>query len=924
MKHIVIIGTILFGISLPNNGMLTVAETALLVLESDPFNTPLIYGGWVKRNYEPRTPPEDIEHSHVLSTMKAVHPIKVDGQLNEQDWSEAESIRGLRYLSAGKGGRKKKFYALEETLVRAWMDDASGVIWTTYTGEYMPEETPDEETVVKVLYDAKGVYFGFLCNDPQLLKEKRKDKELQELLDGHAIQIDMDINQFYIDDFKQQSHVYFSSYSADPFVKKRAVKPGSIFWEAGEWQARTYIGDGFWSMEVFFPYSGLRLTPDFSKDWLINFTRMHGSSRERTAWIPITGYRFGSKNKWGLLKGIDADYNDFFWSMEKIAVDFWNGDENHRMSASVSNHSPLEKEVTITVKAWGDGPGNVKYSSENFRIPGGNTSKIHLNYASPVKGNHNIAVQISDPETGFTLCESRKYPVQIHQQVQSLSMEMGINEYEQAAFTLMALHPVSDIRIEPGDLKSGTAVLPAENIQVCAVNYLNPVRRGEYYAASSYDREEFLPEMIEEVHGKLNLNADEGRHIWIKVNSHDVEPGTYEGTIRIKTSQHEITIPLQVIIWPVRLPETLPVLSFPFGYLPWPESLARKYGAVLKSNRINVVCFEFPYVEDGQIAWRKYHFKERLRLAHELGFKVEIRADNVIDRYRIGSYADNHGDFKEYIRQIRDCLHRTGFSYTDYCFLPTNEPRPDDPEFELFRLIRAVDPDIRLMANLNKTAINLSEIRDYVDYWCLATQHPVQIWNNTGYIGKVLKSPEQVDFLRRQQQGGDKIFPYHNTWRIALKPERVLEYRSAFWYVWKYQLDGFSSAVTGRIEEYPVNVPEEELTRGQGGVLNPAEEQPLGWYLFVRHDGHDFDVISSKRLEAWRDGAEDYLYLYVLKDLVDRCRDLGFQEAANEAENMMIEAVRMIHFDSYNWELYNDIKRRIAGEIIRLQKLVGG
>jgi len=82
-------------------------------------------------------------------------------------------------------------------------------------------------------------------------------------------------------------------------------------------------------------------------------------------------------------------------------------------------------------------------------------------------------------------------------------------------------------------------------------------------------------------------------------------------------------------------------------------------------------------------------------------------------------------------------------------------------------------------------------------------------------------------------------------------------------------------------------------------------------------------VLSCKRLEAWRDGIQDYLYLLILDDLLDRAEASGkpdLQAMAREGRATVDDVIEEIRLHTDVHYAYDNAKRRCALEIVRLMQ----
>ena len=98
----------------------------------------------------------------------------------------------------------------------------------------------------------------------------------------------------------------------------------------------------------------------------------------------------------------------------------------------------------------------------------------------------------------------------------------------------------------------------------------------------------------------------------------------------------------------------------------------------------------------------------------------------------------------------------------------------------------------------------------------------------------------------------------------------------------------------------------------------------------VVYDGGDAPVdavgeplIPSRRWEAWREGVEDYEYLYTLDSLIRRARDLQLPIGLwKKAESVLKESVTEVLANEDNADKVYEARRRLTEEIQKLGERV--
>ena len=189
-----------------------------------------------------------------IKAYRAVSDIKIDGELTEPDWQEAQRIYHLVQFEPDEG---------------------------------MPMTQPTE---VKVLYDDKNLYFGFICYDNNLSKmvanEMRRDAPL----------FDNDNVFVLLDTYNDQRSGFLFRLNPLGAMEDIAVMDNGDSrnenWDA-VWECRAKINESDWSAEIAIPFSQLRFKKSNDVVWGVNFGRSLQRNHEEGTWVPVpSAYRW--------------------------------------------------------------------------------------------------------------------------------------------------------------------------------------------------------------------------------------------------------------------------------------------------------------------------------------------------------------------------------------------------------------------------------------------------------------------------------------------------------------------------------------------------------------------------------------------------------------------------------------------------------
>ena len=184
-----------------------------------------------------------------MRAFRISEPLKIDGHLEEAAWQEAEAAEGFTQRDPVEGA------------------------------------PASERTWVRVLYDARKIYFGFMCYDSEpekiVANEMRRDSDLEE----------NDSVEILMDPYNDRRGGFF--FRVNPLGAKEDKLVGdegrSTYrdWN-GLWEAKARIVEQGWQVEIAIPFSQLRFRSDGDMVWGINFGRNIRRKNEEAHWVPIS------------------------------------------------------------------------------------------------------------------------------------------------------------------------------------------------------------------------------------------------------------------------------------------------------------------------------------------------------------------------------------------------------------------------------------------------------------------------------------------------------------------------------------------------------------------------------------------------------------------------------------------------------------
>ncbi len=215
-----------------------------------------------------------------IACITARQPVRVDGWLNEVEWSRADSITSL------------------------------------YMIEPVVNGTPSFRTIVKILVTPKDIYLGIKCFDDQpegiVAFSKVRDSELEN----------EDYIKVILDTYRDGRNGYI--FAINPFAARYDAlvsfngESENPNWD-GAWDAQTQINGDFWSAEIRIPVSTLTYNRSLDS-WGFNIERRVQRFLEVNRWSGISmDYKIGQTRHAGLITEL-PDFNPGIGLTPRLSV----------------------------------------------------------------------------------------------------------------------------------------------------------------------------------------------------------------------------------------------------------------------------------------------------------------------------------------------------------------------------------------------------------------------------------------------------------------------------------------------------------------------------------------------------------------------------------------------------------------------------
>lgn len=426
------------------------------------------------------------------------------------------------------------------------------------------------------------------------------------------------------------------------------------------------------------------------------------------------------------------------------------------------------------------------------------------------------------------------------QTVPSIHMEAARGEGESVQLVVRPGTNTEIMGLTVSELNSGTATIPASSWRTYLLEYQDRPNALSLYTGCSRipDKLSRLSEMF-----PIRLKADENQPIWLTVQvPRKIPAGIYRGTITLTLSNAVRKIPVEVKVWNFELPETSPCRAF--GLL-WssPQSHRKELLKLLSEYHVAATTNS-----GGQKELRQYFDGRELRLpdnfstAEEAVKKLHMNAI-VVPYLFLGAWDWKPGkkvhflgldpetqEFEKklsaYLGSVQKQLKEKGILKEAFAYLWDEVTAPHYP------LMR------RTTEILHRAAPGLKTM-------CVGAPDPEVIrWNDIICVGSVGTwwGPEAEKIIREAKKNGKEFWIYLNG-ETFVPDNPALTTRLT---PWRSRIRGISGYLQWSMD---YSWKSSFASQGHVWLLYPTSGTP----------------VASVRLEYFRDGIEDYMYLEMLK-----------------------------------------------------------
>jgi len=488
--------------------------------------------------------------------------------------------------------------------------------------------------------------------------------------------------------------------------------------------------------------------------------------------------------------------------------------------------------------------------------------------------------------------------------LKELDIRLWQNEYESAAFNIVNC--------------SGEAITTAVSISPLMgpagkkvdSNKTFTVRRAIYVKGSTVGS--IADALVLQAERPFTLQPGELTQIWLTIFNPALTAGKYKGAIGIsaKTAKPK-ALPVESIAVAVEVQKKEFPENFALNTCNWGCYRVASMSETARdfySHRINV-CFidvgdiPFPRSASGPHGvFRKPDFTkiDTVIQTHNyartyllfLNFRSNKKDFGRFGRWMTPSWK---AAFSSWLKKLAAHLKDVGVGYDKWALHPFDESLCDE-YYELAKLVKSIDPKIRLYANsFGKGPNQFMRFRELIDIWCLQDSHCVRY-------------PKWLQIIKGF---GRKVWTYD-----CLGPAKAKDpysyYRLMPWRAFKRGQTGAGFWVYHDGLNYKnVAVPWDDTLKPRGyyGVVYGAQTSPLGELTE--------NIVSSRRWEAWREGVEDYQYLYELRQAINKAKTKDPKMARTAQETLERQVNRVLN-NQHDSSVVYDARKVLSDALLKL------
>jgi len=500
-----------------------------------------------------------------------------------------------------------------------------------------------------------------------------------------------------------------------------------------------------------------------------------------------------------------------------------------------------------------------------------------------------------------------------------ISVQMWRNEYESAAFNI--------VNCSDEAMTMAVSISPLLNSEGKKIenNKTFTVRRTIYVKGSTVGS--IADALVLQSERPFNLQPGELTQIWLTIFNPSLMPGSYKGQVGVlaKTAEWKNlpmeTIPITIEVQEHEFPESIALNTCNWAY--YKAASMAEMAEDLHEHYINVYVVppqDLPFLRfssDRPGVVRKPNFTNLdSALRHHSYARTYLLCldfnSNKKDYGRFGQVEwmtpEWKAVFSQWLKKLVKHLKDADVDYDKFALYPFDESLCDD-FYQLAKLIKAVDPKVRIFANsFGKGPKEFMPFGELIDIWCLQDSH---CEGNPQWL-------EQIkDFGKQAPLENKDFLPTGQVWTYeCLRPMKA---QDPYWYYRLMPWRAFKRGQTGAgfwIYYYEPGfeagaVPWDDTLRPEGfsGVVYGSQSSPVPELAE--------NIVPSRRWEAWREGVEDYQYLYELQQAINKIRTEDPAKANKLQETLDCQVNRVLN-NHHDGKIVYEAREILSDTLLKL------
>ena len=470
---------------------------------------------------------------------------------------------------------------------------------------------------------------------------------------------------------------------------------------------------------------------------------------------------------------------------------------------------------------------------------------------------------------------------------------------------------LTSVRIRANDFHDNNGhTLSSDNFSISPVGYVHIIKPSSGLS-SGYAG--WWPDPILSFLSSVDIKQGEYQPFFVSVYAPKGQAaGLYSGALTIEVgNSNSQSVRVEIEIWDFTIPDK-PSLPAVLGLYTCCISkiYGEKYDNAMKEKYYNFLL-DYKIAPDNLYSGADYiDILSRLKSSRWIGMLSLAHAPFIWD----SNFDTEFNDFLDYAGRRYDAFEGKGLLDNAYIYIFDEVGREYKSKMQqCFQRIKQKFPDIPIMT----TSVHLDEMQDYpnVDYFVAMYSSYFDTYRNT--------------ILRDARSRGKKVFWYTSNYPSELNYDienpllniRILMGADAA----KYRPDGYLFWAISRWT-LPPSQNSHPVESGPYTVWDPQSIENFngsGSWFYPGPDG----PISSLRLEAYRDGVEDYEYYILLEKLIGEKQHVASAELIENARNILsVSSTIVANTDASSFthapNVFYNGRKQVAEAILSLEGVI--